>query len=258
MELNFSKRATDPEFMDTEPLDPATTASLLGTLERVNRWLGGVRATLAHLQRFSRTWKPGEHIRFIDWGTGGADLPRAVVRWGRAHGFAFEVVGVDNNRAVLDYARQACQDYPEIQLIQSDIETFPAPLHSFDYALSSLFLHHLRDEQIVGLLKRSDELTGRGIIMNDLKRDLRAWMWIWALTRLGQAHSIVQHDGPLSVKRAFTRKELEKLALQAGLPYLEVRLHFGYRFTLAGEKTNLAKISKRAATALNLQPSLNA
>ena len=46
----------------------------------------GVRATLSHFKRWSRRWKPGERIRVIDWGTGGADIPRALVRWARANG----------------------------------------------------------------------------------------------------------------------------------------------------------------------------
>ena len=72
--------------------------------------------------------------------------------------------------------------------------------------------------------------------MNDLKRSARAWAWIWLLTHLGRAHPIVQADGPLSVKRAFTTKDLRALADKAGITYAKVYTHFGYRLTLAGEK----------------------
>ena len=79
-------------------------------------------------------------------------------------------------------------------------------------------------------------MTTRGLIMNDLKRSARAWAWIWALSRLGGADPVVQYDGPLSVKRAFTPIELRNLARQAGVTYASVHTHFGYRLTLAGEK----------------------
>jgi hypothetical protein len=94
----------------------------------------------------------------------------------------------------------------------------------------------LSDQEIIALLQRSDRLTLRGMIMNDLKRSVRAWAWIWALSRLGRAHPIVQYDGPLSVKRAFTPNELRNFARQANVTYTEVHTHFGYRLTLAGEK----------------------
>jgi SAM-dependent methyltransferase len=233
----WTERSLEPERMDLETLDAATAASILRTLETINAWLGGVRATLYHVRQFSKRWNPGERVRFIDWGTGGADLPRALVRWGRKNGFTFEVTGVDSNGPVLDYAREACREYPEIRLVAADFNAFAAAPGSFDYALSSLSLHHMTDPQIVALLQRSDRLARRGLIMNDLKRSVRAWAWIWALSRLGGAHPIVQNDGPLSVRRAFRPRELEHFAEKTGLAYLKVKTHFGYRLTLAGEKS---------------------
>jgi ubiquinone/menaquinone biosynthesis C-methylase UbiE len=225
--------------MDLETLDAATAARVLRALEAVNGWLGGTRATLYHIERFAATWKPGETIRFIDWGTGGADIPRALVRWGRARGYRFEVVGVDSNPAVIEYARAACREYPEIEIVEGDLAG-EAPAFAgatpggVDYALSSLCLHHLPDDAIVDLLKKSNRVARRGLIFNDLKRSLRAWTWIWLLTRIGGAHPIVQNDGPLSVRRAFRKEELLALAQRAGLPDLKVMTHFGYRLTLAG------------------------
>jgi len=261
----FLERSHLPERMDLEALDAPTAARILRALERVNAWLGGVSATLSPLKRFSKNWPAGSKIRFLDWGTGGADIPRALVRWCRSRGFKAEVVGVDNNPAIVAYAREACKEYPEIQIAEGDLErepssglrppspiggrqglgTCPLPLGegtrradegSFDYVLSSLTLHHLSDAQIVSLLKESNRLAKRGIIMNDLKRSARAWAWIWGLSRLTAADPVVQHDGPLSVKRAFTPQELTHLATQAGVTYLTVKTHFGYRLTLAGEK----------------------
>lgn len=233
----FHQRCLEPERMDIEPLDRDDTQAILHDLERVNIWLGGIRAMLFHIERFSRHWEPGEQIRFIDWGTGAADIPRALVRWGRRNGFCFEVVGIDQNGPVLDCAREACRDYPEIRLLQADFNEFPETAPPFDYALSSLCLHHLRTNEIIAFLQKSHRLARRGMILNDLRRSVRAWMWIWFLTRFG-AHPVVQHDAPLSVRRAFTVQELKHLAQQAGLSYLKVNTHFGYRLTLAGEKNS--------------------
>ena len=164
---------------------------------------------------------------------------RALVCWGRRAGFRLEVVGVDNNPAVIAYAREACRDYPEITLIQSDFEDFSrdaVPL--YDYALSSLALHHLSNAEVIALLQISNRVARRGMIMNDLKRSVRAWAWIWTLSRIFPAHPIVQNDAPLSVRRAFRPDELEYLAAQASLDYVKVTTHFGYRLVLAGEKLN--------------------
>ena len=245
MSLVFAERSLQPERIDLDVFDEVTTARILRALETINLWLGGIRATLGHLERFSRRWEPGAIIRMIDWGTGGADVPRAIVRWARRRGFRVDITAVDNNPVVIACARRACAGYPEIQVVEGDC--LPSPLlplpegegwgeAPFDYALSSLTLHHLSDAQILDLLKRSDRVARRGLIMNDLKRSARAWAWIWALSRVFGADPIVCADGPLSVRRAFTRADLDGLARQAGLPYLKVSAHFGYRLTLAGEK----------------------
>src|SRR5439155_24970091 len=110
MSLIFKTRSLAPERMDTEFIPPDELAQILRTLETINIWLGGWRATLRHLQGFSRHWVPGQTIRLIDWGAGGADILRAIVRWARGRGFPVEIVGVDNNPAVLAYAKAACRD----------------------------------------------------------------------------------------------------------------------------------------------------
>jgi len=222
--------------MDTESLSPEEMARVLRALEFINTWLGGTRATLWHLKRFSRFWRPRQTIRIVDWGTGGADIPRAIVRWARRNNFRIEILGMDNHPAVLDYARKACRDYQEIRLMEGDLSRLSSLQEPFDYAISSLCLHHLTNETIVQLLTKSDHFVQRGIIMNDLKRSSRAWAWIWALSRIFHAPPIVQQDGPLSVRRAFTAQELNDFARKADVPYLKTFTHFGYRLTLAGEK----------------------
>jgi 2-polyprenyl-3-methyl-5-hydroxy-6-metoxy-1,4-benzoquinol methylase len=236
MSLLFPRRSLELERLDTEPLDPETAARVFQNLETINRWLGGVRATLRHFARFSKVWKSGEQIRILDWGTGGADVPRALARWARRRGHDLHIVGIDQDAVTAQCARRACRDYPEIEIVHADARSFTADPGSFDYAISSLTLHHLSPETIIDVLRSSDRLVKRGMVMNDLRRSWRAWAWIWILSRLCRWHSMVRHDGPLSVRRAYTKKELAGFAQAAGLPYLKTQAHFGHRLTLAGEK----------------------
>jgi hypothetical protein len=97
-----------------------------------------------------------------------------------------------------------------------------------------LFFHHLTDDQIVAALRSFDRLAARGIVVNDLVRSRRAFVWTWLFT--WPFHPILHHDGPLSVRRALKPAEMRHLAAAAGLPWLTVRRHFGHRMTLAGQK----------------------
>src|SRR5438046_10434997 len=83
----LAQRRREAEWMDAPDADPAVLADSLRFIRRVNRLFRYTRATLSHLQRFSRSWKPGERIRVIDFATGSADVPLAIVSWAQRRGF---------------------------------------------------------------------------------------------------------------------------------------------------------------------------
>jgi hypothetical protein len=51
---------------------------------------------------------------------------------------------------------------------------------------------------------------------------------------------IVRHDGPLSVRRAFTLPELSRLVHELDLRYLRARRESPFRLSLAGQKVSHA------------------
>ena len=80
--------------MDTSTADPQLLKSSLRFIRRVNAVLGYTRATISHLERFSRSWKKGYTIRMVDLATGSADVPRAILRWADRRGWDVRIVGV--------------------------------------------------------------------------------------------------------------------------------------------------------------------
>ena len=81
----LTTRQREPEWMDDDQVDPDQLRRSLAFIRRVNQMLGYTRATIAHLEQFSQTWKPGETIRLIDFATGSADI-RADSEMGRCKG----------------------------------------------------------------------------------------------------------------------------------------------------------------------------
>jgi ubiquinone/menaquinone biosynthesis C-methylase UbiE len=141
---------------------------------------------------------------------GAADIPRALVAWGRERGFDLRVTALDISRSALDYARRAAPPDKRLRLLCGDILRPCLPVQSVDYVTCALFFHHLTDNQIVQVLKAFDRLARRGIVVNDLVRSRRAYRLTWLLT--WPFHPILHHDGPLSVRRALTPVEILALA----------------------------------------------
>jgi hypothetical protein len=103
-----------------------------------------------------------------------------------------------------------------------------------DVVISTHLFHHLKDDEIVLALREFDRIARHGIVVNDLLRRRRAVFWIRFFTLW--ANRWTRFDGPLSVKRGFTVPEVDALARRAGLYWLWTKVHFGHRFTLAGER----------------------
>jgi ubiquinone/menaquinone biosynthesis C-methylase UbiE len=221
--------------MDAPDADPADLRRSLLFIRRVNRLFGYTRSTLGHLKRFSRRWKPGEPVRILDVATGSADVPRAILRWADRHpaGFNVHVVGIDLHATTAREARDEARD-ARLHIARADAMNLPFADGSFDYALTSMFLHHLDDGDAARVLSEMSRVARRGVIAADLLRHRRAYAWISLFTAF--AGPMVRHDAKASVAQAFTKAEVLRLREQAGLSFAEYHRHFGHRFVLAGER----------------------
>jgi ubiquinone/menaquinone biosynthesis C-methylase UbiE len=210
-------RSTELERLDVETPPREEMARVVGYLAGVNRWLGGIRAVACHLEGLAGP------ATALDVAAGAGDVARALGK--RFPNLKWTVL--DRSEMMLSFAEG-------IPRVRGDALRLPFRDRSVDYVVSTHFFHHLTDSQIVEVLGEFDRVARRGIIVNDLLRRRRALFWIRLLTLF--ANPYVKSDGPLSVKRAFTASEIQSLAERAGMGWLRVRLHFGHRFTLAGER----------------------
>ncbi|MDQ3440348.1 MAG: methyltransferase domain-containing protein [Planctomycetota bacterium] len=234
---SLAQRHREAEWMDADGVDAGDLRRSLAFIRRVNALFGYTRATLSHLARFSARWRRGERIEIVDLATGSADVPLAIVRWGERRGIDVHVVGVDRHEKTVLAAREATAGEPRIRIVQGDALALPFGAGSFDYAVCSMFLHHLSDAEAEAVLRAMGELSRRGVIAADLLRHRRAYAWISMFTLF--ANPIVRHDARVSVRQAFSKPEVLALRERAGLGFAEYHRHFGHRFALAGEKATL-------------------
>jgi ubiquinone/menaquinone biosynthesis C-methylase UbiE len=225
-------RQLEPEWMDEPGVSPEELRRGLRFIRRVNRYLGYTRATIHHLQRFSRRWPRGQTIRIVDLATGSGDIPLAILRWAQRERLDVRIVGVELHPTTALVAAET--PHPRLSIVRGDARQLPFADGSFDYAMTSMFLHHLPEEQIVTVLREMDRVSRRGVVVADLIRNPRALAWITFFTAL--ASPIIKHDARVSVRQAFTVDEFSSLARQAGLDYAQCHVQFGHRFVLAGEK----------------------
>jgi hypothetical protein len=86
-----------------------------------------------------------------------------------------------------------------------------------DVVVSSLFAHHLDDDQIVRFLRWMESHATLGWFVNDLQRHWLPYRVFRVWSRAARWHRFVQHDGPVSIGRAFTRADWRRLLREAGI-----------------------------------------
>ena len=219
--------------MDEPGRDPAELGETLGELAFLNKSLGGHAATL---DAVARLIPPGRReFDVLDVGSGGGDTARRIVQWARRRGLTARVHGIDLSPEAVDCARRANAGLPGLDFTVSDLFDLPVT-RRYDVVHAALVLHHLPDDAAVKALAKMYELCRLGLVINDLHRHPAAYHAIKGLTGLLSNNRLIRHDAPLSVLRAFRRRDLEDLARRAGLPSPEISWRWAFRWLMVVRK----------------------
>ena len=209
------KRSFYPAVLEMMDRPQPVSAELERDLERIrqlNRWFGSYRLVLGFIRRWI---KPHARLRIVDLATGSGDIPRLIINHSRAIGALVEIDAVDRQSATVDIARELSAGYPEISYIDADIlEWKPAAAH--DIALCTLTLHHFSNEDAVKVLRRCSEVATKFVLVSDLRRGFFLKAGVYILTAFVFREPMTRYDARLSAARAFSFKEFDKLARQAG------------------------------------------
>ncbi|HEX2188787.1 MAG TPA: methyltransferase domain-containing protein [Longimicrobiaceae bacterium] len=229
-------RAAGAERMDEPGVDRRELAVSLRDLRGVNRWLGGTRVVLHHLARLT-AGLPSPEFSVLDVATGSADIPLLVARWARGRGMRARVTATDAHAGTLALAREHAAGDPDVRVEHADALRLPYADGEFDFALCSTALHHFPDPEAVRVLGELRRVARCGVIVNDLRRSRPALLGARLLAAtVWRRHPVTRHDGPLSVRRAFTPAELLELGRRAGMPEARVHAHLPFRLALVWER----------------------
>lgn len=212
--LDFSQRAQLTELMD-EPCSREVIEACLRDLARVNRWFGAYRPVLSWLDN-ARPWTKAEPLRILDVGCGYGDGLRRIERWARNRGIPVELTGIDLNPDSIAIAGAYSTSDNGIRWVAGDVFAY-RPSRPAHLIVSSLFTHHLGDPDVVRFVRWMEQNAELGWFINDLSRAPAPYHLFRWFSKLARLHPFVQHDGPVSIARAFVAAEWRELCARAGL-----------------------------------------
>jgi 2-polyprenyl-3-methyl-5-hydroxy-6-metoxy-1,4-benzoquinol methylase len=217
LQVLSNRRAVTDEIMDSPDVEEAAHLQALDGLRRINRFsqtASQLRGPIMELTK--RTGL--RRISLLDIACGGGDVPIEVA-------LGMQRCGIEVNLTLLDKSATAVQRASAAATragiacvgVRADVLD-DLPAIKADVVTNSLFLHHLREPaQVVEMLRRMSAMAGRLVVISDLVRSRAGVVAAWAACRLLSSSKIVHHDGPASVRAAWTPAEMTDFAAQAGM-----------------------------------------
>jgi 2-polyprenyl-3-methyl-5-hydroxy-6-metoxy-1,4-benzoquinol methylase len=229
MFVNTDSRSTAEEIMDNMDMEGDLLQRSLDKLDWFNKWLGGNQITLSGLDQLLEAVPINRTLTIVDMGCGSGDMLRIVAKKMRSAGRSVQLIGIDANAFTVDYARQQSLAFPEITYHCCMIPSTVFDQLDYDILLSTLFLHHLTNEEILPLLEHSVKKARLGIIINDLHRSKLAYLLFQLLT-LFIPNPMIRQDGLISILRGFKLPELQAFAQQIKLKNSTIRWRWAFRY----------------------------
>lgn len=221
----FNQRSYQNELMDDLSIDKDELFDTLAELNTINKYLGGYQTSIDGVMNLV----PPEckSVYLLDVATGGGELLPLLAEKFDKQNILFSAVGVDINQNCIEYARAF-----ETEAVKYAIEDVFDTLQqkTFDIIHAGLFLHHLKDQQIIQLVKLMKDRSRFGVVINDLHRHWFAYYSIKSLTNIFSRSRLIRHDAPLSVLRAFSMKELSHYIDEAGWQKAEIDWRWAFRW----------------------------
>jgi ubiquinone/menaquinone biosynthesis C-methylase UbiE len=227
------------EHLDGDLTDERVLEGNLRDLRRINRFAGGLELSRRAIDALLAAARVplDQPVSLLDVGTGGADIPVGLIEHWRRRGHRLTVLGIDNRAEILAAAareRPAVLTTDGLTLRVADGRTLPFEDGSFDFAHTSLVLHHLDPADARALIREMARVARHGLVINDLARGRLRYVGAWVLLHVVTRNAFTRHDGPLSVRRAYSLADARTLVTEAGLRIVDEENGFvGHRWALA-------------------------
>ncbi|MDR5727901.1 MAG: methyltransferase domain-containing protein [Terriglobia bacterium] len=221
------ERIEKQELLDCDGWSDADVACALGAIGRVNLLYGGHRMHKRLFQRVSSHFQ-GKKLQVLEVASGYADVLQAASLMLRKKDISMEISLLDR---CAQHLPKMCNWHKDLQapnLMTGDALAIPLADNSVDVVSCCLFFHHLSVEQARAFLREALRVARVAVLVNDVERK-RMNYFLSHLYRFMDPSKLSRHDGPTSVRQAYTHAEMQELLRETGCKF---EMERGYLYRL--------------------------
>ena len=226
---DFRERSREMEIMDDLEYRGPLMDRTLFELEIINKWLGGNDVTIGGIKNLLQN-PTDNRITIADLGCGRGDMLRLIDYWAKQNGRDVKLIGIDANPYIINAAKENLKLFPHIEFQAVNIFSPAFQTQKFDVVIGTLFYHHFTNNELIEFFRHLKNHVTIGFIINDIHRHPLAYYSIRLLTTFFSRSSMVKFDAPLSVRRAFTKKELLEILSSAGIKKYTIKWKWAFRW----------------------------
>ncbi len=221
----FLKKCSQPELMDDFSIQDERIDLALRELRVINYFLGGNTSSKLGVSKIISELE-NKKIFLLDVGSGSSDVLDDLKKKHRS----ISIISLDKNKRVCNFIKKNNNFKPII--VCADAFNLPFKNKSIDIIHSSLFLHHFDSASLKNILSIFFVTAKQGIVINDLRRSLFAFLGIKILTMLFSKSEFVKNDAPISVRKGFTKSELIGLLKESHFSSHEIIGKWAFRWVV--------------------------
>ena len=214
----FKQRSYELERLDTGDYTPEEYARWEREMPWIHGFWGEARALEDSLKGHAKGIA-GSRISVLDIGAGSGGILKIVRRMLAERPIL--AVGLELSDAALATLHNESGS-TGIQPVKADATRLPFADGAFDYVICTLLMHHLSDDDAIGLVSEMNRVASRNFYVVDLHRHPVGY-YLYRLLSPVFLQKFTQEDGALSILRSFTPSEMLDIAGKAGVQNAAVR-----------------------------------
>ncbi len=230
MIINTKYRTEQPESMDDFALEGEILRDALDKIAKINQLLGGNSLTLLGVKTLLKNVTTNTEITIVDIGCGNGDMLRTLADFGLQHNWKFKLIGIDANNFTINHARDLSKNYPNISYQCENVFDKAFIELKYDIVLSTLVLHHFKEEEIIEILSVFYANAKLGIVINDLERSAIAYRLVQLLCFVFRLNAMSREDGLISILRGFKKKEMIQFSEKLNFKKYTIQWKWAFRY----------------------------
>lgn len=203
------ERVEQPEMLDSDQWTQKEVTCALSAIRRVNRLYGGDRMHKRLFQCVAERL-PSKKMDVLEVASARGEVLQAVARNLLKIGISVQATLLDRNQQHLPQPGDWLPELPQPVLLVGDALSIPLKDNCVDVVSCCLFLHHLNADDTRRFFQEALRVSRIAVLINDVERT-RTNHVLSHLQTLIDPSRLSRHDGPASVRQAYTFSELEAL-----------------------------------------------